>query len=112
MQFKVKIAHVGDPDHAWWEEYNKDTNDPKQWAETTVKTFNETLRPGEKPRMVIEVVVAPNHHRLSHDWEKTSLVTEIGFFDNYKCKRCGITGKRYGFSEFVIPPKKDRWCKE
>lgn len=42
---------------------------------------------------------------LEHDWEKTNLVTNRDMTDSYRCRRCGITGKRYGFN---WPPVKDK----
>lgn len=36
-----------------------------------------------------------------HDWRKTNLLTlddKKGFYDTYKCEKCGKKFKRYGFS--------------
>ena len=30
-----------------------------------------------------------------HQWDKASLVTEVGGYDRMVCTRCGATGKRY-----------------
>jgi len=43
--------------------------------------------------------------RTTHFFEKQNLVTQSsssGAFDNYKCRLCGLTGKRYGISEAVV----------
>jgi hypothetical protein len=44
-----------------------------------------------------------------HLWEKQNLVTvasagKVGMHDIYKCKKCGITGKRFG----VGPIRRDK----
>lgn len=37
-----------------------------------------------------------------HEFEKQSLVTEPGGFDWWKCKKCGLRGKRFGLGSSVI----------
>jgi hypothetical protein len=37
-----------------------------------------------------------------HDFDKESLVTEPGGFDWWKCKKCGLRGKRYGLGSSII----------
>lgn len=48
----------------------------------------------------------------SHEFDKSNLVTQRGkggTFDTYKCKHCGLEGKRYGLSE-LITVKKAKNC--
>ena len=40
-----------------------------------------------------------------HDFEKVNFVTlqdKNGLYDLYKCKHCGLQGKRYGFSNNIL----------
>ncbi len=44
-----------------------------------------------------------------HIWEKTNLVTKMMQgtpYDAYKCKTCGVTGKRFGLNEHIPRDKK------
>lgn len=46
---------------------------------------------------------------LRHDWKKINLVTiskRGRLYDAYRCKRCGITGKRFGLDDIVVRDKK------
>ena len=40
-----------------------------------------------------------------HDFRKTNLVTkfsnDLGSYDEYKCTKCGLKGRRYGLSEYL-----------
>jgi len=51
----------------------------------------------------------------SHEWEKTNLVTlrdsRGHFYDQFKCKRCGIQGKLYMAGILNIPNKYDKKIK-
>ncbi|GEM_PF-3057935 len=103
MLFKIVCRNVGE-EETWEEEYDKNVEDPKEWAEKTVAWFNETLRPGEKPRELVDVVVI-NTKNDNHKWEKRTDGMSVWFRGNavdlMYCKRCGITGKRYGISPRV-----------
>ena len=54
MKFKI---HVKDERLDWWEDYNEDTDNPQKWAEELVQKFNNSLRPMEKPRTLIDIEV-------------------------------------------------------
>lgn len=44
--------------------------------------------------------------KLSHCWERQNFITIRSggkIFDIYKCKYCGITGKRYWKKQYVTP---------
>ncbi len=61
MKFKILVKHIGEDDgQAWEEEYDKNTQDSEKWAEDIIKWFNETLRPGEKPRELVNVIILDN----------------------------------------------------
>ena len=57
-KFKMKCKVIGDEDsNAWWEEYLEETENPQQWAESTINKFNAGLRPDEKPRILLDLIV-------------------------------------------------------
>jgi hypothetical protein len=79
-------------------------------ARDLIENFNDTLRPGELPRRLLKVVYLGKEgegnarklrdgSREPHDWEKSSLVTEVGGYDRMKCSKCNITGRRYGLGD-------------
>ena len=92
------------------------TDDDTIWdcVEGIINNFNNTLRPGELPRTVVEIYEDdfPYEHAYplaQHDWQKSNLVTIMkghSSYDTYKCSKCGITGKRYGLGGSVRRDKK------
>lgn len=115
MKFKLKCKNIGDPDEkSWWEEYDKPTSDPHQWAKEIVQYFNDTLRPKEKPRELLEVIVDSEENDNHHKWNKlTSEMTvydnrEKTYFDGYKCSVCGLYARKYGLNGDIqlYPPSK------
>lgn len=54
MKFKILVRNSRGE---WWEEYEKKTDNPQAWAEETIRTFNGTLRDGERPRELVKVEV-------------------------------------------------------
>jgi len=114
MQFTIWCKEQGDTDAAAWsEEYNKTVSDAQAWAEMTIAAFNDSLHPGEKPRVLVCVEVAANKEKLRHDWKKASLVTEVRgvrMFDRYRCSQCGATGKRHGVGDVKPDSGTPEWC--
>ena len=101
MKFKIKCCDERDPD-GWWEEYDKDIDNPQEWARETITSFNHTLRPGERLRKVLEVVVLDVNSIKDHDWQKTNSFTIMKgslSYDTMQCSRCGVTGKRYALGQ-------------
>ena len=48
-----------------------------------------------------------------HEFSKVNLITQQntkGSFDEYKCKYCGLTGKRYGVGSEILQVKKAKVC--
>lgn len=97
---------VHDGTNGWEEKYDKPeietVEEAWDWADRTVRKFNATLRPGERARTLTGV--RGEGDSKAHHWLKTSLATQMRgniAFDNYRCDRCGITGKRYGLSGTV-----------
>ena len=102
MKFKMQVTNG---DGTWWEEYDKDIIDAHSWAERTVSEFNATLHPKERSRELLAVEVLDRQSQKDHDWEKTTLTTiSNGYhiYNKYRCRRCGVTAKRYGLSESFV----------
>lgn len=110
MKFKILCTDgYGEP---WWEEYNKDTENPQQYAENLIAHFNATLRGPEKPRILLKVEILDSSNDELHRWVKSVLGMSAIFrghvVDLMYCERCGITGKRYGLGGEIILDSKFR----
>lgn len=106
---KTKIVKTG---YVFEEKYEiADEEEPKEYAQNLIDTYNATLRPNESPRELAAVMVTKEKvkGKAEHMWEKQNLVTirRAGrMYDIYKCKCCGITGKRFGIGcEVTRDPK-------
>lgn len=102
MKIRVKVMSILS---IWWEEFDVDTDDAEQWAKDTVKNFNQTRRPGELRRTVLDVEVVDMYSIKKHKYEKTNLVTKAdktGMYDTVECSRCGVTARRYGIVDQQI----------
>jgi hypothetical protein len=115
-KFKIVVRHA-DEEATWEEPYDKAV-DPQAWAKDTIDKFNAGLRPGEKPRVLVDVIVTGESQQLDHTWEKTNLVTIAKgnqLYDTCQCTVCGITGKRFGLGSPARDPKykaaKYAYCK-
>lgn len=112
----LRVCEEENPDRSWDEKFdNVVCEDPHQWANDTLKKFNDTLRPGEKARRILSIEASEND--LAHAWVKTSFMLIEGThhykgwkYDTYKCAKCGITGKRGALSPVIKrdPPYKAR----
>jgi hypothetical protein len=95
MKFKILVK---DEKEQWWEDYEKNISDPKAWAAKIIDRFNRTLRPGERPRTLLDVVLKNASNDKYHDWIKRTDGMSVSFRGNsvdlYFCSKCGITGKR------------------
>lgn len=106
MKFRIKCTYANSDqpeEDAWWETYDKDIENPEEWARETVHSFNETLRPYEDPRTLLDVEVLDPDSKKDHTWIKTSLTMQRDHqkrrdYDEYECKTCGVTGQRYAIS--------------
>lgn len=89
------------------EEYDiENDKNPEEFASNSIKFFNNTLRPNESPRELISVEVIEEHSTVLHDhiWEKQNAFTitnKRNCYDILKCKRCGVTAKRYGIGNNI-----------
>jgi hypothetical protein len=109
----VNHADARAGENAWREPLNrpqiKSEAAAREEGARTVANFNDTLRDGERPRVLIGVEFGENDASAKHDWQKTNLTTqhEPGKrgrqFDSYRCEGCGITGKRFTLDGDVIP---------
>ena len=90
------------PDLEWMEECFLNVT-----PEECIEKFNCGLRPGEKARQLIAAIpINKNKSYKPHSWKKQSLVTERCGYDRYRCRECGVFGKRHGLNSFVVPDKK------
>lgn len=121
IDYIMRVKEVGDDDSkAWDEKTSKIVNDNiniVDHAKDAVFFFNSYRKPGEKERMLVSVspIEATEEANLPHDWGKVSLMTEKGGYDKMRCKRCGVTGKRYGLgangAKLDKECAKEKFCK-
>ena len=99
-----------------WDEHEnrseiKSEEEANEWSARCIQRFNDTLRPGERERVLVRVVFdhPENQELQQHSWEKTNLYTvldpRLGLYDTLACTSCGITAKRYGMSHIKIDSK-------
>lgn len=110
MKFRILVNYkdADEDEDPWWETLEKDTNNPQEYAENVVEKFNATLRPRERPRKLLDVEVLDPDAIKDHAWVKTNLITRTGpggSYDQVKCSRCEVTGKRYGLGGVTLDPK-------
>ena len=102
MKFRM---HCKNQRSDWWEYFDKECCDPIVWATDCISRFNDTLRPGELPRELVEVDILDSANVPEHKWEKLTAGMSIMFrgscVDLMRCSRCGVTGKRYGLGSSV-----------
>ena len=89
---------------SWVEKYTTDTDNPVKWARDLVANFNATRTETEFTRKLIRLQIVRGSENVveKHDWEKSCLVTICRggtSYDTMRCKRCGVTGKRYGLGQ-------------
>lgn len=105
MRFKFEYRYRDRPDETQWEEYDEITDDAEKWAKDTLEFFNNTLRPGESARDFIQCVVLDADSQEKHSWDKDITRMSAQFrgaiIDGMYCKKCGITGKRFGLNPNV-----------
>lgn len=105
MKFRIEVGNEDGSGESWWEDYEEDIDDAQKWAEETILFFNNTIRPHEKKRKLLQVVVLDESNDTLHSWEKktSGMSTQFRgqFCDLMYCTKCGITGKRFGLSTHV-----------
>jgi len=105
VTFKLRITNG---ESTWVESFNEDTNTPSRWAKAMIDRFNATLKRGERKRTITGIKII-DEESARHQWEKSCLVTQRKagrMYDTYKCKCCGITGKRFGLSSIIVRDSK------
>lgn len=104
MKFKIKVRNKN-TGNEWWEEYNENITDTEQWAKDTMNKFNRTLHPHEALRELLQVETLVEGNERFHDWVKRTDGMSVPFrgqvVDLVFCKKCEITGKRYGLAQEV-----------
>ena len=102
MKFKILVKNKKDQ---WWEEYDKQINNPEECAKEMIKTYNETLYPGDLKRTLLKVEILENNNNEYHNWIKQTGGMSVEFRGNHcdlmYCKKCGITGKRFGLGSKI-----------
>jgi len=103
MNFIIKVKNEGE-EEIWEEKYNRQVDSPEEWAKDIIKTFNYTLKPFEKKRILVDVIILDKSNN-DHIWEKytngMSVMSRGRIFDRMFCKRCGVTGKRFGLLDII-----------
>ena len=109
MKFKILVQNTGGSD-PWWEEHEEDTNDPREWAKDIIDKFNDTLKPREKARELLEVQITEGSNDALHNWDKDikamSAIFRGQMYDGMYCTKCNITGKRFGLDSHVTVDSK------
>lgn len=113
MKFAITVTYADAKGEPWVEPYDlhqvQNIDDAVQWAELTIAKFNRTLRPGERARKLLTTEMAGESTDAPHDFEKINLMTllddRMNAYDALQCRRCGITGRRYGLTNFVLDRK-------
>lgn len=103
----VKFAEGGAP---WVEDYNRSDItsevEARKYAEQIIENFNNTLRPDEKARKLLDVTFEDNKREPLHVWRKSNLYTlvdgRMNAYDTLRCTVCEVTAKRYGLCQIVI----------
>ena len=109
-EFEIRVK---DSRAEWREKFNKPEVVDQATAESVgrglVQYYNDTLRPGERPRTFLGAsLTSTGEVRESHEWEKTNSFTimERGRpFDTAQCVKCGVTAKRFGLGEPTLDPQ-------
>lgn len=112
MRFVITVRHKDD-EESWDEDFDKphvqSLEEAHVWAAQTVQRFNDSLRYKEKARVLLDVKLDIQPESEVHDFEKVNIVTildsRLGTFDILRCKFCGVTGKRFGLTNFKIDRK-------
>jgi len=116
LTYILRVNNVDSPiANAWDEDMNVSVGDDvtaEEHGRKIIDSFNNSLRPFEKPRVFISARELGTEENikvpLMHTWSKKSLVTEKGGFDKYICTTCGFMGKRHGVSATVVVDKKHK----
>ena len=112
-KFTAKFRDKEGKREPWTETYEfddiKTKEEAEKWCIETIQWFNDTIGkdgyPVEPEREFMKIVSISGETFKEHVWHKDCLHTlkdQHGrLYDRQKCRRCGITGKRYGLRGFV-----------
>lgn len=97
VKIRITVQSLRSKD-SWPEEYSAPENNPQGWAESLIKRFNDSCRPGESKRKLIsvEVLGASTEHRWYKRTDGMSVHFRGNLVDIMECSACGVTGKRFG----------------
>ena len=98
--------NIATEDVSWIEDVNCES---EAKVKAIISNFNKTLRPGERARVLLGITEMGDSATTPHQWYKSYPVTisdSEGVYDRYRCKKCGITGKRFGLSDVITTDKK------
>lgn len=102
-------ATICDENATWKETYDvAEKINAEDYMNAMIENFNSSIRENERKRKLVGLKVIHDTLPQEHQWEKTNIATIHGrgsMYDTYKCKICGITGRRYGIGNVI---KRDR----
>lgn len=104
MKFTLTIADDQRPE-GWNENYavaSRSIEDAQRYAEELVKTFNEQLRPGERPRRLLSVKIA--HPRQMFCWREFQFE---GVTYRAELRADGLHLRRKHSPKFTVLPLQD-----
>lgn len=100
MRVKFRVAQSNGVEWNEWTSDFDEKEDPRLYALKLIDRYNKSCTKREPKRELICVIsFRRTLQRKLHDWQKLSLVTEVGGFDQMKCSKCTITGRRYGLGQ-------------
>lgn len=109
----ITVKNADQKVHCWQEEYILNAiytkAEAEAWASNLIREFNEQekLRYGKKAalRELLSVEIDGADNRRKHEWAKVNAATMTTprkrLYDLWRCKVCGITGRRYGLSGVI-----------
>jgi hypothetical protein len=101
MKFKIIVKNA-DGGETWEEKYDENVQDAHAYSVRIIEQWNASLRPHEKARILVDVVLLDDSNAKHHKWFKRTDGMSVQFrgqaVDMMECAACGITGKRYGLS--------------
>jgi len=121
VKFQLLVRDKRDGSEPNWESYDEHGINTREqamgWGTEVVLRFNNTLRPHECARELLDARIVGEGKGSVHAYSKQNLYTlsdHRGHFDLVKCTRCGVVARRYGVDRLVrqtpYRAKKFQYC--